>query len=312
MPPDTAHDALAASAMAAGQESAGTPTSRGMPEPTTRVKVSDNDQLDVWVAGEGEPVVLIHGAMTRDLLKPLMDELVKKHRYQVIHYGRRGHGGHGPPGETADIPGQAADVVAVLDALGVDKAHVAGHSFGAYIALEMATQAPERLLSAVLLEPPLAQAQTEAVRQAMKELAEVAMPLVVDKYTSGDADGAVTAFLDFTSGVQDTVELIEPVLPEGARALAAADLNTWLQADLPAMGSWMADPAAVTQLTTPIVWIGGADSPPLFADSRALVQGWRPAMKAATIVGAGHYFPVLQPAETATAIDELVRSPSGR
>lgn len=308
MASDTAHDALAASAMAASQESAGTPTSRGMPEPTTRVKVSDKDQLDVWVAGEGAPVVLIHGAMTRDLLKPLMDELVKKDRYQVIHYGRRGHGGHGLPGETADIPGQAADVVAVLDALGVDKAHVAGHSFGAYIALEMATQAPDRLLSAVLLEPPLAQAQTEAVQQAMKQLAEVAMPLVVDKYTSGDADGAVTAFLDFTSGVQDTVELIEPVLPEGARALAAADLNTWLQADLPAMGSWMADPAAVTQLTTPIVWIGGADSPPFFADSRALVQEWRPAMKAATIVGAGHYFPVLKPAETATALDELLRS----
>ena len=142
MAPDTAHDTLAASAMAASQESAGTPTSRGMPEPTTRVKVSDKDQLDVWVAGEGEPVVLIHGAMTRDLLKPLMDELVKKDRYQVIHYARRGHGGHGPPGETADIPGQAADVVAVLDALGVDKAHVAGHSFGAYIALELATQAP--------------------------------------------------------------------------------------------------------------------------------------------------------------------------
>ena len=308
MAPDTAQDALAASAIAASQESAGTPTSRGMPEPTTRVRVSDKDQLDVWVAGEGVPVVLIHGAMARDLLKPLMDELVKTDRYQVIHYGRRGHGGHGLPGETADIPGQAADVVAVLDALGVDKAHVAGHSFGAYIALEMATQAAGRLLSAVLLEPPLAQAQTEAVQQALKQLAEVAMPLVVDRYTSGDADGAVTAFLDFTSGVQDAVELIEPALPQGARALAAADLNTWLQADLPAMGSWMADPVAVTQLTTPIMWIGGADSPPLFADSRALVQEWRPAMKAATIVGAGHYFPVLKSAETATALDELLRS----
>jgi pimeloyl-ACP methyl ester carboxylesterase len=280
----------------------------GMPEPTARVRVSDSDQLDVWVAGDGEPVVLIHGAMTRDLLKPLMDELVMKDRYQVIRYGRRGHGGHGLPGETAGIPGQAADVVAVLDALGVDKAHVAGHSFGAYIALELATQAPDRLLSAVLLEPPLAQAQTEAVQQAVEQLAEVAMPLVVDRYTSGDADGAVTAFLDFTSGVRDTVELIEPVLPEGARALAAADLNTWLLADLPAMGSWMADPAAVTQLATPIVWIGGADSPPFLADSRALVKAWRPAMKAATIVGAGHYFPVLKPAETATALDELVRS----
>src|SRR5918992_2278401 len=126
MAPDTAHDALAASAMAASQESAGTPPSRAMPEPTTRVKVSDKDQLDVWVAGEGAPVVLIHGAMTRDLLKPLMDELVKKDRYQVIHYGRRGHGGHGLPGKTADIPRQGADAVAGLRALGGGKAPPAG------------------------------------------------------------------------------------------------------------------------------------------------------------------------------------------
>jgi pimeloyl-ACP methyl ester carboxylesterase len=304
MAPDTAHDDM----MAASEASVGTPTARGMSDPTTRVKVSDKDTLDVWVMGEGEPVVFVHGAMTRDLLKPLMDELARKDRYQVIHYGRRGHGGRGLPAETADIPGQAADVVTILDALGVDKAHVAGHSFGGYIALELATQAPDRLLSAILLEPPFAQVQTEAMQRLLKDVAEVAMPLVVEKYMSGDADGAVTTLLDVTSGVQGVIELIEPVLPEGARELAAADLNTWLQVDLPAMSAWVADPATVKEITTPIAWIGGADSPPGFTDSRALLQEWRPTTKAADIVGAGHYFPVLKPAETATTLDELLRS----
>jgi pimeloyl-ACP methyl ester carboxylesterase len=304
MAPDTTHD----DTMAASEASVGTPTARGMSDPTTRVRVSDKDTLDVWVMGEGEPVVFVHGAMTRDLLKPLADELTKRGGYQVVHYGRRGHGGRGLPAETADIPGQATDVVAILDALGIDKAHVAGHSFGAYIALELATRAPDRLLSAILLEPPFAQVQTEAVQRLLKDVAEVAMPLVVEKYMSGDADGAVTTLLDATSGVQGVIELIEPALPEGARALAAADLNTWLQVDLPAMGAWMADPATVKEITTPIAWIGGADSPPGFTDSRALIQEWLPTTKAADIVGAGHYFPVLKPAETAATLDELLRS----
>lgn len=280
-----------------------------MPEPTTKVKVSAKDELDVWVTGEGAPVVFIHGAMTRDLLKPFADELTSRGGYQVIHYGRRGHGGRGLPGQSADIAGQAADVVTILDALGVDKAHVAGHSFGACIALELATRAPDRLLSATLLETVFVQqGQTEATQQAVKEFVEVAMPLIADKYTSGDAAGAVTTFCDVTSGVEGVIELIEPTLPEGTRELAAADLNTWLQVDLPAMGAWLADPATVKEITTPIAWIGGADSPPAFTDSLALLQEWLPATKAADIAGAGHYFPVLGPAETATTLDELLRN----
>lgn len=275
-----------------------------MPEPTTKVRVSAKDELDVWVMGEGDPVVFIHGGMARDLLKPLADELVRTGGYQAIHYGRRGHGGVGLPGETADIAGQATDVVMILDALGIDKAHVVGHSFGADIAVELATRIPDRLLSATLLEAPFA--QTDAMQQGLKDLG-AAMSLIADKYTNRDAD-AVTTFWEFTSEVEGLAELIEPVLPEGARELAAVDLGTWLQVDLPAMGKWMADPAAVKEITTPIAWIGGTDSAPVFTESRALLQEWLPTTRAADIVGVGHYFSVLKPAETAATLDELLRS----
>jgi pimeloyl-ACP methyl ester carboxylesterase len=193
----------------------------------------------------------------------------------------------------------------ILDALGIDKAHVVGHSFGAGIAVELATRIPDRLLSATLLEAPFA--QTDAMQQGLKDLG-AAMSLIAGKYTNGDADGAVTTFWDFTSEVEGLAELIEPVLPEGARELAAVDLGTWLQVDLPAMGKWMAEPAAVKEITTPIAWIGGTDSAPVFTESRALLQEWLPTTRAVDIAGAGHYFPVLKPAETATALDELLGS----
>ncbi len=279
-----------------------------MPEPTTKVRVSDKNVLDVWVLGEGTPVVFVHGATIRDLLWPLANELTRKGSYQVIYYGRRGHGGGGLPADAADIPGQAADVVTVLDALGIDKAHVAGHSFGAYIALDLATQAPDRVLSAILLE--LVLAQTEAAQQGLKELTEVALPLIVEKYTSGDKEGAVKTFCDFTSAVQGASELIEPALPKGALELAASDINTFLQVDLPAMGSWVADPATVSEITTPIAWFGGAESEPIFTGSRVLFLDLLPRTKAVDIGGVGHYFPILKPAETATALDEWLTSQS--
>jgi pimeloyl-ACP methyl ester carboxylesterase len=281
---------------------------RGMRAATTRVRVSGGDALDVWVSGDGDPVVFVHGAVTRDLLEPLAGELARRGGYRTIHFGRRGHGGLGLPAEPAGIPGQASDVVAILDALGIDRAHVAGHSFGALIALELATRVPERLRSAILLEAPLV--QTEAMRRGLPDLQE-AMSHVAAAYTGGDTDSAVARFWDFTSDVEGSAEFIEPALPEGARALAAADLGTWLQVDLPAMGSWMVDPVAVKEFTTPIMWIGASDSSPMFGESRALLQQWLPSTRTAEIARVGHYFPVLMPAETAAALDALVRTTTG-
>jgi len=64
----------------------------------------------------------------------------------------------------------------------------------------------------------------------------------------------------------------------------------------------------VKDITTPMAWIGATDSAPMFTESRSLLQQWLPTTRASDIVGVGHYFPVLRPAETATALDELLRS----
>src|SRR5688572_22585301 len=246
---------------------------RVMSDPTTTVRVSDGDDLDVWVIGEGTPVVFVHGGVMRDFLVPLADELTRRGDHQVIHYGRRGHGGRGLPAEATDIPGQAQDVLAILDALGIEKAHVAGHSFGGYIALELATRAPDRVLSALLLEPLFGQVVRRADGQAiMRAVAEVAMPAIIEQYANGDGYGALSAFYEATSRVENAREPVERALPKGARELAVTDLATFLAVDWPAMGAWMAAPVPLPEATTSIVWIGSTDSGAAFDESRAHLQ----------------------------------------
>lgn len=98
---------------------------------------------------QGTPLVLLHGGvMTIELTwAELIPVLARRHR--VIAVELQAHG------RTADIerdityPHLAGDVVALLDHLGVERAHVVGFSLGGGTALELAVSHPERLLSVV-------------------------------------------------------------------------------------------------------------------------------------------------------------------
>jgi pimeloyl-ACP methyl ester carboxylesterase len=99
--------------------------------------------------GEGSPLVLLHGGMmTIDLnFATLLPALAARH--QVIGVEMQGHG------RTADISreitpaGLASDVVGLLDHLGIDRAHVLGHSLGGAVTLELGVQHPGRVRSLV-------------------------------------------------------------------------------------------------------------------------------------------------------------------
>jgi pimeloyl-ACP methyl ester carboxylesterase len=101
------------------------------------------------VHGTGTPLVLLHGGMlTIDLsFGGLIPTLAQRH--QVIGVEMQGHG------RTADIDrpitpaALASDVVALLDHLGVERAHVLGHSMGAAVALQLAVEHPGRVRSVV-------------------------------------------------------------------------------------------------------------------------------------------------------------------
>lgn len=103
------------------------------------------------VYGEGEPVILLHGAFyTIDLnWGQLIPGLSATRKVIAIEF--QGHG-HSPYSERQlDIVTLARDVEGVMDYLGVDRADVAGFSMGGYVAYQFAVQSPERLKKLVII-----------------------------------------------------------------------------------------------------------------------------------------------------------------
>lgn len=95
------------------------------------------------VDGEGPPLLLLNGGfMSIAAWEPFLAGLAASHR--VIRCDFRGQLlSPGPYRDTLDE--HAADLVDLLDELGVDRAHVAGASFGGEVALVLAAHAPERV-----------------------------------------------------------------------------------------------------------------------------------------------------------------------
>ncbi|WP_055523720.1 alpha/beta fold hydrolase [Streptomyces graminilatus] len=99
--------------------------------------------------GSGEPVLLVmgHGFDSRMWHRAVA---ALSPRYRVLLFDNRGVGRTEWPGDSLGIPDLAADGLAVLDAAGVERAHVYGVSMGGVTAQEIALTAPERVHSLVL------------------------------------------------------------------------------------------------------------------------------------------------------------------
>jgi pimeloyl-ACP methyl ester carboxylesterase len=102
------------------------------------------------VAGDGEPVVLLHGGMsTAESWLGQLSTLAQ--RYRVYIPERRGHG------RTADVDGpitfevMAEDTAAFMDAVGARPAHVVGWSDGAVVAALLALRRPDLVRKTVLI-----------------------------------------------------------------------------------------------------------------------------------------------------------------
>jgi pimeloyl-ACP methyl ester carboxylesterase len=166
--------------------------------------------------GSGEPIVLLHGIMNSSLyFEEIIPDLALDFRVIAPHFrgmGRSEHVSSVPPGAWAD------DVLALLDALGVDGFHLYGVSLGGIVAMRLAVDCPERVWTLTVDAPVIAVAglpnpTAPRGREVPKEVAEqlTAMhgddwltveenlnrslhaPGMVDAMNLGDAVAGITA-----------------------------------------------------------------------------------------------------------------------
>ncbi|HTA06397.1 MAG TPA: alpha/beta hydrolase [Solirubrobacteraceae bacterium] len=111
--------------------------------------------LSASQAGEGIPVVLLHGLTATRRYVVMGSRSLERSGHHVIAYDARGHGRSSPAADPAAYGYEllAQDLLAVLDALALPRAVLAGASMGAHTMLHLALTQPERVAGLVLITP---------------------------------------------------------------------------------------------------------------------------------------------------------------
>jgi len=248
-----------------------------LPEPPNN-GMAEIDGIFYARRGEGTPVILLHGAGGThrhwgELFAPLGATA------RLIAPDLPGHGRSAPPGHTS-IASYAGVALRLLDALGLDRAVLAGHSMGAAAALEAALAAPDRVRGLALIG---ASARLRVAPELLRGLAT-------------DPDAAIEL-------------LVQWIYPEAAahlRAPAAAEFRQCdpavLRGDFAACDGWDARPRLGTLRLPALVICGEADrmTPPKLArELQTLLEA-----ELTLLPGVGH-MPMLEaPEATAAALQQ--------
>jgi pimeloyl-ACP methyl ester carboxylesterase len=243
-------------------------------------------------AGEGDTVLLLHQTPRswdeyRDVL-PLLG-----HRRRAVAMDTVGFGDSSPlPSASNSVEAWAEVVLALLDTLGVEQAHVVGHHTGAVIATQLAVSAPDRVRSVVLSSSPYNDPDGRA--------AETTTGAVVDD-VERRPDGSHLLELWRTRAAfypEGNIDLLEryivdalkagPLAAEGHRVVARYDIQ-----------------AAASRIRCPVLLIGATADPysyPVLARLRDALPG----AHVEEIEGGMVPLPDQLPEQFATAVDRFL------
>ncbi len=246
--------------------------------------------IDVAEQGSGDrtPILFLHGVGSdKGVWAPQLDHFGRDRRAIALSYPGYGESDFAPDVTRDDY---AAAVVAVMDALDIERAHICGLSLGGVVAIALHAAAPRRCTSLILADTfavhPDGQAIFDRSEQAsrtigMRALAEARAGALLGK-SAGPAIHRI---------VIDTMSAIDPA----AYVLAARAV-------------WLADQrdrAAGIDVPT-LVLVGNEDTitpPALSAELTTLIQG----AELQIISAAGHLANIEQPAVFNAAIDAFLR-----
>jgi pimeloyl-ACP methyl ester carboxylesterase len=170
--------------------------------------------------------------------------------------------------------------------LGIERAHVVGHSSGGNIALQLALDAPQMVRSLAILEPALLITPSGPERLLSTG---GGMVEVTERFRAGDNVSALDGFMRMVSGPAYRAAL-EQALP-GAFEQAVADAETFFGQELPALRAWSFTRDDASRITQPVLAVIGEKSPdvsPIWRERQRILLTWLPKAEPFVLAGTTH------------------------
>lgn len=264
-------------------------------------RVSVNGTEFAYVeAGQGVPVVLVHGGLQDyRLWSGHLPRFAQ--RFHVIAYSRRNHfpnavAEEGAPDGAGDIHGE--DLAALVGALGLGRVHVVAHSSGAVAALFFAANRPEMVRALALNEPPAAGLLTGTPdgQAVLREFGAGLAP-ARDAFRARDLDRAIRLFVDGVGGpgaFDRRSEAHRRMAMDNALAHLADNISTRPRAPFGC--------DAARRITAPTLLTNGERSPVFFHRIVDALERCLPRSDRVAIPGASHTVPSESPQAFAEAV----------
>ncbi|WP_062287397.1 alpha/beta fold hydrolase [Demequina phytophila] len=270
--------------------------------------------LDVWEAGvaapgaappgapaSGEdPVVVVGTALTADELLPVARRLAAEPGRRIVAYRRRGYGSGGTTTGAGSIRLDAADLVALLDALGIARATLIGVSYSAAVVLQAAADRPDRAARVAAIEPPPIQARSAAAFR-------VACTRLAGEFDALGGRRTADRFLSRLMDPHWRLDL-ERLLP-GSVAQVEEDASTFFLADIPALLAWEYSARDAARVTAPVLLVSGTASAHWFADEIEAIRGWFRNVAHVSVANADHSMALTHPDTIAQILEMFLNEP---
>ncbi len=279
--------------------------------PTVNIKGARFNYLQInpEAKGDCEDLVMIHGLATNLAFWGLHYAPFFSKRYRVTIYDLRGHG-RSEVTESGYTPCEmAGDLLALLDHLGIRKAHFLAHSFGGIVALKLACLVPDRISSLIL-----ADTHVTAIRNIQKNLSwdfgERFQPVLRENNLTIDTQDPYFGYRLLTEAARLQVqgqyissqlkEFVCPLMGKFGRRTS----NQWLKlmdttkAEEEMMGDDSLSLQSLSELRFPILAVYGEKSQAMLTGGH-LLDVWSHA-DFRCVRNAGHFFP-------STRSDEFIK-----
>ncbi len=248
--------------------------------------IAKTKNLDIYyeIIGQGQPLVMIRGVGSNvDHWYEQVPVLSKK--YQLLVFDNRGIARSSDPGSSFSTRDMAADTVALMEAVGIKKAHILGYSMGGMIAQELALAHPEKINGLILVatdcgirlrieaRPEYARLFTEMIRLGTNEAKTAAAGCLFAKQTFESRPDIIERYAE----VSLRFPVPQKILERQWEAITRHDACNRLQ-----------------HITAPTLAITGAEDVLIPPENSRVLAEQIPDARARFIDGGGHLFVVEQ------------------